>query len=117
MREMSGLQQGRGVDTLVTIVLRTAFWLAHRSRRVELRLLERLSPGTVPVVAPILLRIPPLRREVITPAEARRRYGYDKPAEAHRAWRARQHARVFGEDLAPSEEGLIESQAVLGNLG
>jgi hypothetical protein len=70
----------------------------------------------VPVVAPALLGVPPETEEVLSPAEARRRYGYERPAEAHLAWRAQQAERVFGAGEEPSDEGLRESEAVLGRL-
>ncbi|QLY30522.1 oxygenase MpaB family protein [Nocardia huaxiensis] len=117
MRQMSGLHQSRVVDALVPYWLKLIFRVVHLSRRAELLVLQLLSPMTFPVVRPILLEVPPLRREVVTPVEARERYGYDKPAEAHLALRARQHARVFGEGAAPSDIGLIESQDILGSLG
>lgn len=78
--------------------------------------MARLSPSTVPVIAPMKLGIPPRNEEVLTPAEARARYGYAKPAEAHLEFRARQATRVFGDGEAPSEQGLIESQEILGPL-
>jgi hypothetical protein len=71
----------------------------------------------VPVAAPYILGVAPRSAEVVTPAEARRRYGYAKPGDAHLELRAKQHDRVFGEDKPPSDEGLIESQAYLGQLG
>jgi len=71
----------------------------------------------VPVAAPHNLGVAPRLTEVLTPAEARRRYGYAKPADAHLELRAKQHDRVFGEGKPPSDEGLIESQAYLGELG
>ncbi|MFD9041637.1 hypothetical protein ACFU6M_19945 [Streptomyces bottropensis] len=49
-------------------------------------------------------------------AEARARHGYAKPAEAHLAFRARQAARVFDGGEAPGDQGLIESQEILGPL-
>jgi hypothetical protein len=53
---------------------------------------------------------------VLTPAEARERYGYQRPVDAQHDLRARQHARVFGQGAAPSDEGLVDSQTVLGSL-
>lgn len=116
MREMGGLRQSRLVDVAVVPVMKVAFRLVQANKRVELRVLGVLSPATVPVVAPVLLGIPPRSPEVLTPAQARERYGYDRPREAHLAWRAKQHARVFGEGAAPSDAGLLESEAVLGRL-
>ena len=58
----------------------------------------------------------PVNAEVLTPAGARERYGYQKPAEAHLEWRAKQHERVFGRGERPSDAGLVESEPVLGRL-
>ncbi|WP_053201700.1 hypothetical protein [Streptomyces viridochromogenes] len=96
--------------------MKAAFALAHLSPKAELRLIARLSPSTVAVIAPMKLGVPPRTEEVLTPAEARARYGYAKPAEAHLDFRARQAARVFDDCEAPSDQGLIESQEILGPL-
>ncbi|KRF16657.1 hypothetical protein ASG90_10340 [Nocardioides sp. Soil797] len=117
MREMGGLRQSRAVDVAVVPVMRLAFALVHVNARVELAVLRHLSPATAPVVAPIRLGIAPTNPEVLTPAEARERYGFDHPREAHLDLRARQERRVFGNAEAPSEEGLLESQGVLGSIG
>lgn len=117
MREMSGLRQWRVTDLLVRPVLRVAFFLTALFPLVEVNLLRILSPMTVPVAAPVLFGLPATKPEVLTPAEARERYGYAKPAEAHAKWRAKQHERVFGRGEAPSDAGLIESEPILGKLG
>lgn len=114
MREMGGLRQWRVVDAVVRPVLRIAFFLAALNKRVELALLQVLSPMTVPVVAPILLGIPPATPETLTPAEARERYGYDHPRTAHAGLRARQAERVFTDHVSPSDEGIVESEPILG---
>ncbi|NEB00958.1 oxygenase MpaB family protein [Streptomyces sp. SID13726] len=116
MREMAGIRQSRAADVLIVPVMKAAFALAHVNPRVELHLLGLLSPSTVQVVAPIKLGLRPRTEEVLTPAEARARHGYAKPVEAHLEFRARQATRVFGDREAPSDEGLVESQEVLGPL-
>ncbi|SNX62261.1 uncharacterized protein SAMN06272735_4022 [Streptomyces sp. TLI_55] len=116
MRELAGIRQSRLLDTLIVPVMKTAFALAHLSSRLELLLIGRLSPSTVPVIAPMKLGVPPRTQEVLTPAEARARHGYPKPADAHLDFRARQAARVFEHGEAPSEQGLVESQEILGPL-
>ncbi|MCV7015173.1 oxygenase MpaB family protein [Mycolicibacterium madagascariense] len=116
MRQMSGIAQPRIVDVLVRPVLWTAFHLAKLSPRGQVLLLGLLSPSTVPIAAPILLGVPPVSPEILTPADARSRYGFDAPAVAHQDLRARQAARVFGERIAPSDEGLIESEPILGSM-
>lgn len=117
MREMGDLRQRRVVDLLVRPVLRATFLAVARSKRLQLRVLALLSPSTVPVVAPVLLGVPPTSPEVVTPAQARERHGFARPAEAHLAWRAKQHEKVFGKGEAPSDAGLIESESILGRLG
>lgn len=116
MREMGGLKQSRVVDLAVVPVMRIAFALANLNKRVKLALLAFLSPMTAPVVAPIFYDVEPTHPVVRTPAEARALYGYDKPAEAHLALRERQAERVFAEGVAPSEEGIVESEPILGSI-
>ncbi|RNL64856.1 DUF2236 domain-containing protein [Nocardioides marmoriginsengisoli] len=117
MRELGGIKQSRLVDLAVVPVMKIAFLLANLNKRVKLELLGFLSPMTKPVVAPIFYGVPPTEPVVRTPAEARELYGYDKPAEAHLELRARQAAKVFDEGVAPSEEGIIESEPILGRTG
>lgn len=116
MRELGDVRQPRILDLLVRPVLRPTFAALSTSKRLQLRVLGLLSPSTVAVVAPAFLGVPPLSAEILTPAQARERHGYPRPAEAHLQWRARQHDRVFGRGEAPSDAGLVESQAVLGRL-
>ncbi|GAB3505135.1 oxygenase MpaB family protein [Amycolatopsis cihanbeyliensis] len=114
MRDMAGIQQSRLLDALIVPVMRLSFRLIRTSRWLQLGALHLLSPSTTPVVAPILFGVPATTPETLTPAEARDRYGYPKPAQAHLELRARQHRRVFTERQAPSDTGLAESEEVLG---
>ncbi|GAA4816389.1 oxygenase MpaB family protein [Nocardioides caeni] len=116
MREMGELPQARWKDAAVWPLLRGTFAALGLSRRLQLRILAELSPSTVPVVAPVFAGVPPLNREVLTPAQARERYGFERPAEAHLAWRAQQHDKVFGRGEEPSDDGLRESEPLLGRL-
>ncbi|MGH3738715.1 MAG: oxygenase MpaB family protein [Micromonosporaceae bacterium] len=113
MRELSGLRQPRVADALVVPLMRIGFALVHLSRRAELLFLGMASPGTVPVLAPVLLGVPPERPETLTPAQARERYGYPRPAEAHRELRQRQRDRALA-GTTPSDEGIRESEPILG---
>ncbi|MCZ4500846.1 MAG: hypothetical protein JWQ74_3401 [Marmoricola sp.] len=117
MREMGGIKQSRVVDLAVVPVMKVAFLVANANKRAKLELLGFLSPMTKPVVAPIFYGVSPTHPVTRTPAEARALYGYDRPADAHLALRARQAERVFGEGAAPSEEGILESEPILGSLG
>lgn len=116
MREMGDLRQSRAMDLLSRPVLRLTFLAITPSKRMQLEILRLLSPSTVPVVAPAFFGVAPEHAEVLTPAQARERYGYDKPAVAHLEWRAKQHEKVFGRGEAPSDAGLVESEPVLGRL-
>lgn len=116
MRKMAGIRQSRLTDVLIVPVMKAGFALVHLSPRAELAMIKRLSPSTVATIAPVKLGIPPRNAEVLTPAEARARHGYPKPAEAHLGLRERQAVRVFGEGGRASDEGLVESQDLLGRL-
>lgn len=117
IREAAGSHQPRIVDALVRPVMRIAFAVGNRSKRFKVEALSFLSPMTRDVAAPVIYGIPPTESIVRTPAEARELYGYDPPAEAHLELRERQRARVFGEGLPPSDEGIRASEAVLGPTG
>ncbi len=115
MREMAGVRQSRVLDALIRLPMMLAFRVVHLDRRVELAILRLISPSTHRVMVPIFFGVPPERAETLTPAEARERYGYERPSEAHPELRERQRARV-GDGSAPSEAALIESQGLLGAL-
>ncbi len=117
MRELANVRQSRFTDLWVTLVMRLAMAVAFRSLVLQRWVLGMVAPKTLAIIEPHWQGIEPLSPETLTPAEARERYGYVKPAEAHLDLRARQAQRVFGEGKAPSDEGLIESQAALGRLG
>lgn len=115
MRELGGLRQPRILDLLITPVMRLVFRLSHLSTRAQLLTLTLASPSTVPIAAPVLHGIPARNPVTLTPAEARERYGYSKPADAHREWRDKQLELMLAGGQT-SDEGLIESQDLLGSL-
>lgn len=117
MREMSDLPTSPTLDALVVIPLRVAFAAISLNSRLELMLLRLLSPSTVPVAARVLRSVPPRNPVTTTPREAQRRFGYDNPRDAHLDLRTKQRTRVFGAGEAPSDEGIIESQPILGSVG
>lgn len=117
MRELANIRQSRFTDLWVTLVVRLLMTIAHRSTGIQRWVLGMIAPKTLAIVEPHWRGIEPLSPEILTPAQARERYGYAKPDEAHLELRARQAHRVFADHQAPSDEGLIESQAALGSLG
>ncbi len=116
MRKLGGVGTSRVLDALVVPPLSAAFTLLSMSTRVQLALLRLISPMTLPIGTRVLRSIRPVNPVTTTPREAQRRYGYAEPAQAHLEFRAKQVKRVFGEGLAPSDEGLIESQPILGSI-
>lgn len=116
MREMADLPTNRLLDAAVRPVLRTAFWVVSLNTAVQLMLLRILSPMTLPLAGPVLRGIPARSPQTMTPREAQAAYGYDAPAVAHADFRAVQVRRVFTEGVAPLEDGIVESQPILGNI-
>ncbi|OBF84998.1 hypothetical protein A5791_23610 [Mycobacterium sp. 852002-51163_SCH5372311] len=116
MRQMSGLPVNPVLDAAVVPVLRVAFKTISMSTRFQLMLLQLLSPTTVAVAAPVLCSVPAQNPVTTTPHEAQARLGFDAPALAHKQFRDRQKARVFDQGLTPSDDGIIESQPILGSV-
>jgi uncharacterized protein (DUF2236 family) len=117
MREMSGLSTSRVLDALVVLPLRAAFRTIAMSTHLQIMLLKLVSPNTVPVASRVLLATPPTYPVTTTPRNAQIRYGYEPPVQAHLDLRAKQQNRVFGAGQPPSDEGIIESQPILGTVG
>ena len=118
MRSLGGLRQSRLVDVLVdSAASRDLLPVVHLSTRLELMLLRMLSPMTVPVVEPVLLGVPPTNPVTLTPTEARERLRRttSPPRRTSRCAPSRP-AKVFGEGGTPSDEGIIESQPILGSI-
>lgn len=116
MREMAGLPVNRFSDAAVRPVLRTAFWLVRLNVAVQLVLLRILSPMTLPLAGPVLRGLTPRNPATMTPREAQAAYGFAPPAQAHADFREKQARRVFEEKVAPLEDGIIESQPLLGSI-
>src|SRR5580765_1794879 len=64
MRELAGIGQPRVVDALVRPVLWTAFHAARFSVLAQLLILRGISPGTVPIVEPVLRGVVPRSTEI-----------------------------------------------------
>ena len=117
IRKLGDIRQSRITDAAIVLLGRPAMAVAQRSLVLQRWILGIVAPQTVSIVEPVWRGLEPIDPVTLTPTDARERYGYDKPAEAHLTLRARQYERVFDEHQAPSDEGLIESQAALGGLG
>jgi uncharacterized protein (DUF2236 family) len=123
MRRMGGLHQNRLVDALVTPVMRLSFRAVARYPPAMLATLRLLSPGTVPIAAPVLLGIPAREPVTVTPAQARERAGLLPPAESYARFRERvdalRGARHSPEGERPADlvgPELPDSVAILGRV-
>lgn len=113
-RSLAGIRQSRVTDVLITMVLRLGFAVAARSIPLQRWIGRQVAPKSLDVIEPHWQGIEPVDPVVLTPAEARERYGYPRPADAHHDLRAKQREKVFGAGQAPSDIGIIESQDLLG---
>lgn len=116
VRAMFDLRQGRLTDLAVRVPNRIIHGVLHHSLRLDFAFMKLVAPIGVPVIAPVLLGIPPTRPVTMTPREAQAAYGFDRPDDAHHDLRAKQRRRVFDEHRAPSDEGLVESQDHIGAM-
>jgi uncharacterized protein (DUF2236 family) len=116
MRKMGGFPQSTVVDVAVRPILRLGLGVLDHSTFAKRYVVSVIAPSTLPLVEPVWHGIPPVHSEVLGPQEARRRYGFEAPAQAHLDIRAKQYDRVFGRGDAPSEDGIVESQALLGSI-
>ncbi len=116
IQKMFGLRQSRVTAAAVRVVMKGVVAAMHRSPQLYVAAAGFISPSTVPIVAPLVLGLEPLNPVVLSPREAQRKYGVDNPADAHLDMRAKQYDKVFGRGEAPSDDGLLESQAHFGPL-
>jgi uncharacterized protein (DUF2236 family) len=124
MRKMAGLRQSRIIDAAIIPVMKISFAVLHTSSRLELLALPLLSPSTVPVAAPALLRIPPRVRETTTPAQARERHGFLPPLDEYARFRklidqaaaARSQNGALQYSGSEPEVEIDEYEAILGPI-
>ena len=114
MRRMGGVHQSRLTDALVTPVMKIALKIGASSPRVMLATLKVISPGTVPIAAPVLLGLPPTNPVTMTPAEARERYGMLPPREEYARFRAHVDALTAAKRAASVGPEIDESVSILG---
>lgn len=116
IRAMFNRRQGRVVDALVRPPTRLIHSVLHRSLNARFQLMGMLAPAAMDTAGPTVLGIPALEPITMTPREAQAKYGYDVPSAAHRAMRERQRDRVFAEHAKPSDDGLVESEELIGQM-
>ena len=116
IRKLFATPQSQATDFLVQWPLKFAFKFLADNPELYVKVAEFLVPKTAPIVAPAVLGMPAKSDVTMSPREAQKLYGYDVPASAHPGLRQRQAERVFGKGIAPSDEGLIESQAHFGPM-
>jgi uncharacterized protein (DUF2236 family) len=117
MRDMAGIRQSRITDAIVRVPVKVVHTLLHHSDTLLGLVAKIVAPSAYEIAAPALLGIPPLSDKVWEVREAQAHFGFDIPSEAHHDVRARQQDRVFAKGEKPSDDGLIESQELIGSLG
>lgn len=100
-RSLGNLRQPRLLDTLIRPVMRMGFSAVNSSPRLKVFALELISPATVPIAAPALLGMKPLREETVAPAEAFSRHDVATPAELYEQLKADQ-TKVICPPSAPA---------------
>lgn len=116
MRDYFGLRQSGLIDRIIRPIVRAGHQALARSVPAIFAFGQFVAPSAFPVLAPVLLEIPPVEPVVRTPRETQAKLGLDIPSEAHKDIRARQRKRVFDEHTAPSDEGLFESEGAIGAM-
>lgn len=83
MRKLGGTPQSRVADIAITAITKpiVRYFAARPEQAVEL--LAALAPRAVPVVAPVLLGVPPEQDVIWSPAEAYRHFGKQTPREQY----------------------------------
>jgi uncharacterized protein (DUF2236 family) len=109
MRRMGGLRQSRIADAAIVPVMRIGYRLLDAlPKRLLVSAVGVISPSTVPVVAPMFLGIPPKNAEMLTPGEARERYGILRPVDEYARFRALVDAKKDQVHVGPDREDSIE---------
>ncbi len=116
MRDMGNLNQSPATEKAAIIVMKSAMRILAKSIRMQRELLKVLAPKTLSVIEPHWRGLEPSNPRVYTPAEARKEFGFVRPRDAHLEFRAKQRDRVFGDGLAPVEDGILDSQELLGKI-
>ena len=83
MRELAGIKQSRATDVAVTLPTKVAVRAAAAEPRLQMMVLKRLSPLTVPIMMPILRGVPAEDQRVWTPAEAYTYFELPTPREQY----------------------------------
>jgi uncharacterized protein (DUF2236 family) len=92
MRELSGLSQSRAADVAVTAQIKAVIAALSLDKRLQLAVLGKFSPLTVPIVAPVLFDVPAEESRIWTPAEAYAHFGLPNPREQYAAMLAMRSA-------------------------
>ena len=83
MRELSGLSQSKATDVAVTAQIKTVVAAIARDERLQVAILAKFSPLTVPIAAPVLFDIPAESPRTWTPGEAYAHFGMQTPREQY----------------------------------
>jgi len=97
LRTVAGVRQGRLQDAVVVALLSPGLGVLARRPAALAALLRTTSPLTYPVMAPVLLGVPPVDPVVVTPEEAWARAGLPTPRQQYDALVAARASAPEGE--------------------
>ncbi|MFT3661711.1 MAG: oxygenase MpaB family protein [Gordonia sp. (in: high G+C Gram-positive bacteria)] len=114
IRNMLDQKQSGVTDVVVRRVMKAVLQMVNDNINLYVALGDVMVPTTMEVAGHALIGLPAEEQVTMTPREAQRKYGFDDPSEAHEDFRRMQAERVFGLGQAPSNEGLEESEQLIG---
>ncbi|WP_265443779.1 oxygenase MpaB family protein [Flexivirga meconopsidis] len=116
MRALGDVHQSALMDAAVLAPTKLIHLVLAKSLNARMLLMGMLAPDAMETGAPAVLGLPAKNPITMTPREAQAKYGYDIPAQAHLAMRAKQQERVFKQHEKPSDDGLRESEELIGQM-
>ncbi|MFT3661712.1 MAG: oxygenase MpaB family protein [Gordonia sp. (in: high G+C Gram-positive bacteria)] len=114
IRNMLDQKQSPVMDLVSRQIMKTVLTTIDRNKSLYFALGRIVVPSSVEVAGHAIIGVPAESETAMTPREAQRKYGFDDPSQAHLDFRKMQEERVFGFGEAPSNEGLEESEQLIG---
>jgi hypothetical protein len=74
MRQLGGFDQAASIDAMILPATKIAVRMG-RNPMASRMILKQMAPSALPVMEQVLRKQKPLRNEVLSPAEARQRFG------------------------------------------
>ncbi|MCC1496965.1 oxygenase MpaB family protein [Alcanivorax sp. 1008] len=103
LRELGGIRQSRATDTVMVALMKVTARVVPKGPRTQIGILKMISPNTVPVVGPALLRLAPENPVTVSAKQAWATAGRPLPREQYDHFLATRPVRAAAQ--APKDEG------------